>query len=86
MRNSQTSRRKTKYKKPNNPKKKGVYYYSEVGLQDEKVVYNVIEYPNKEIVWTFDFEDEADEMVRSFNQTKPFGDIGIPSFLKGGFG
>jgi len=83
MKNSQTSRSK-KYRKPKNPK--GIYYYSEVGLQSEQVVYNVIEYPTRDIVWTFTFEDEASEFARHLNTTKPFGNMKLPSFLKGGFG
>lgn len=73
MKSSQTSRYK----------KKKVSYYSDVTWKNKEAIYEVVELPTNDIVRTFKFQEDAEEMVNNLNKIKPFGNETLPSFLKG---
>ena len=70
MRNSLTSRFKKTYK---------VKYYHDINIETKK--WEVIELPSRSVIKIFDFEDDAQNISLSLNQSKPFGEHGFPKFL-----
>tara|TARA_S200000501_G_scaffold343548_1_gene354596 strand:+ start:1004 stop:1234 length:231 start_codon:yes stop_codon:yes gene_type:complete len=73
MTNSQTSRYR----------KKKVSYYSDITWKNKEAIYEVIELPTNDVVRTFKFQEDAEEMAKDLNKIKPFGSDPLPNFLKG---
>ena len=72
MRNSRTSKyRKNKIK-----------YYVDVTWRNKEAVYVVVELPTKDVVKTFKFKEDAEEMAEQLMNVKPFGHHPLPKFLK----
>ena len=64
--NFRTSRFRKTYK---------VQYYHDVNIDTKK--WEVIELPTNNVIKTFDFEEDAEEVSNSLNKNKPFGDYGF---------
>ena len=66
MKNSLTSRSKVKY-------------YHDVNIETKE--WEVIELPSRNIIMSYKFEEDAQNVCNSLNDKRPFGDYGFPKFL-----
>jgi len=58
-------------------------YYVDVDETDLEYPYNAVDVKTNEIVWKFEFEDDALEWTTKQNNSPTFGDDEIPNFLRG---
>ena len=63
-------------------KKYKVKYYYDVEWRNKEAVYVVVELPTKDVVKTFKFKEDAEDMAEQLMKVKPFGHHPLPKFLK----